>query len=169
MLTALRETKDPVAANFVAWTCALAPAAVSDWSAPLALARQAVAAQPDSLQNQNTLGTLLMRAGKLDEAIAVLDAVATRSSRDSAAANSPPVYTWYALALTQQAAGHAELARTWYERAKTETAKLLSEPPAAGAPLAWNRRLTLQLLQREAESKIAGASSPAMTGSPADH
>jgi tetratricopeptide (TPR) repeat protein len=54
MLQRLGETDDPLAANFTAWTCALLPNAVDDYSTALALANKAAAAQPENQQFLNT-------------------------------------------------------------------------------------------------------------------
>ncbi|NQT13026.1 MAG: tetratricopeptide repeat protein, partial [Planctomycetes bacterium] len=69
MLGKFGETDNPMAANFVAWTCSLAPDAVEDYEPVLALAAKAVEAQPDSDQSLNTLGAVLCRAGRHDDAI----------------------------------------------------------------------------------------------------
>jgi hypothetical protein len=54
-------------------------------------------------------------------------------------------YTWFFLAMAHQRLGHAREARVWLEK----TQKQMEQKSSADA--SWNRRLTLQLLSREAE------------------
>ena len=63
MVRKFGESDDPMAVNFVAWTCALAPEAVEDYERVVAYATKAVEARPDSDQFLNTLGAILYRAG----------------------------------------------------------------------------------------------------------
>ncbi len=118
------------------------------------LARLAAEAQADSLQNQNTLGTLLMRAGQTDEAIKVLSVVAGHLDKPDVSANTSPAYTWYALALAHKHAGSDEQALENLNKANASTDAALTEE---ANPPAWNRRLTLQLLRKEAETAIGVA------------
>jgi tetratricopeptide (TPR) repeat protein len=147
MLVAFGESQDPLTANFVAWTCGLAPEALEDFEPALKLARLAAEAQSGSLQNQNTLGTLLMRAGEIDEAIQVLTEVAEHLDKPDASPNTSPAYTWYAIALAYQQSGSDEQAQEYLNKASESTDAVLSDE--ANSP-AWNRRLTLELLRDEA-------------------
>ena len=74
-------------------------------------------------------------------------------------------HTWYFLAMAHQRLGHTDLARRWLDKGIRGTEEALKSPGAtpgksgnAGGVLApnWNRRLTLQLLRREAEQQIQG-------------
>ena len=64
------------------------------------------------------------------------------------------VYTWLFQAMTQHRLGHAEEARGWLKKAVKDLDQPPSERPQDGAGGAWNRRLTLQLLRREAEELL---------------
>ena len=59
--------------------------------------------------------------------------------------------------MAHQRLGHVEEAKKWHDKAaqwiERETRKKPKEPAAAN-PLPWNRRLTLQLLRREAEELL---------------
>jgi tetratricopeptide (TPR) repeat protein len=78
MLEQFGETEVPAPANLVAWSCALAPDAVEDYEPVIALATQAVDAQSDIDAFLSTLGAILYRAGRQDEAIEPLQEVDLR-------------------------------------------------------------------------------------------
>ena len=145
------ETDDPMAANFAAWTCALAPDAVDDYEPVLALATKAVEAQPDSDQFLNTLGAILYRAGRHDEAIERLTELDRRRETADGDVQSSPAYTWYFLAMAHQKAGNAEQAREYLNKANQSTDEVLADEEN---PPAWNRRATLELLRKEAEALL---------------
>ncbi len=153
MVEVYTKTTDPVIANFAAWTCCLAPRALEDLDRALTLTRLANKLQSESLQNQNTLGTLLMRAGQTDEAIKTLMDVAEKLNDSDALANTSPAYTWYALALAHHNRGDAEQARQWLDRANQETEEVLAD---VENPPAWNRRATLERFRKEANALLAG-------------
>ena len=125
----------------------LGPDAVADFAPPIGLAESAVrrAAPHKKHGPLNTLGAVLYRAGRYQEAIARLnEAVAT----DGTAAEQDHVF----LAMAQQRLGATDEAR-----------KLLAKiaPLAPGAPFSWDR-LEMELLRREAAALIDGsAATPA--------
>jgi tetratricopeptide (TPR) repeat protein len=163
LLERFGKTEDPVTAMLVAWTCVLAPEAVTDPARVVQVAEKAVAKDPNKRVYLNTLGAALYRAGRFDEA-------AKRLSEASAAkldADYTPVYLWLFLAMTHHRLGHGDEARRWLDKAVQaidEAAKEPAKPEAgpsgkanetqAGTRLTWNRRLTLQLLRREAEELL---------------
>ena len=67
-------------------------------------------------------------------------------------------YPWLFLALTEHRLGHAPEANKWLQK----SLKDLDEPPPERAievgGNSWNRRLTLQLLRREAEEQLVNKS-----------
>jgi tetratricopeptide (TPR) repeat protein len=65
----LADPQDPIAAHFTAWTCALVPEAVENYERAITLADRAVQMAPQSDQYLNSLGAILYRAGRTDEAI----------------------------------------------------------------------------------------------------
>jgi hypothetical protein len=62
---------------------------------------------------------------------------------------TPPAYAWYLLAIANSQAGNHDAAQQWHERAKRWTRDQID----MGSPEIdrWNRRLTLEVLEREAE------------------
>src|SRR5262249_17971358 len=97
-----------------------------------------------------TLGPALYRAGRFAEAIQRLNEV--NAAWDQAATKPimhSPAYTWFFLAMAHQRVGHAGEARHWLDKGL----KGMEEETRSQA-LPWNRRLTLQLLRREAEALL---------------
>jgi tetratricopeptide (TPR) repeat protein len=153
MIEQFHETDDPATAQFVAWSCALAPNAVDDYEPVLASANKAVEAQPDSDQSLNTGGAVLHRAGYHHRAIERLTELDRRRETRDRAGNSSPAYTWYFLAMARQKAGNAEQARDYLNKANQWTDEVLADEED---PPAWNRRATLELLRGEAEALLGG-------------
>jgi tetratricopeptide (TPR) repeat protein len=153
------EIDDPMAANFIGWTCALASDAVDDYEPVLASATKAVEAQPDSEKFLNTLGAILYRSGRHDEAIERLTeldhrretAVTVESYPTYTTVQLSPAYTWYFLAMAHHKAGNAEQAREYLNKANQWTDKVLAD---GQNPPRWNRRATLELLRTEAEALL---------------
>ena len=59
--------------------------------------------------------------------------------------------------MTHQRLGHQDEARQWYEKAAAWTSEVLapaSEDSTAKPSVAWNRRLTLELLQIEVSQQF---------------
>jgi tetratricopeptide (TPR) repeat protein len=152
MVAEFRQTDDAMSANFVAWTCALAPDAVEDYELAIALAVQAVDAQPPTDQFFNTLGAILFRAGRQEEAIERLEELERRrEAADEGTARSSPAYTWYFLTMAHYAAGNAEQAQEYLNKANQWTDEVLADE---ASPPAWNRRATLEILRKEAETLL---------------
>src|SRR5207247_9428011 len=139
----------PEAANTVAMLCAVAPNAVQDFAAPLALVRQALAAldrtalPADERQRLrhawlNTEGAVLYRAGDHREAVARLKEAVACHGGDGTPED------WLFLALAHHRLREADQARMWWT--KVTTAK-----PADSGPFSWER-VELNLLRREARA-----------------
>ena len=129
----------------MAWTCALAADAVEDFNGVIELARLAVEKSGETHQNRNTLGAILYRAGKFDEAVQVLGDLATQWEQAGQSTLTSPAYTWFFLAMVHHQQGHTEEAQQCLEKARTQ-----AEEEMMAGNVQWNRQLTLQLLQSEA-------------------
>ena len=149
----------------MAWACALAPDATTDWATAVALAEKAVQSDPKSAMYLNTLGAVLYRAGRFDEALARLSEADALVQEPSEAIKSSPAYTWFFLAMTQHRLGHAEEAKQWLDKAVAWTDKTLAEADQGTADLPWNRRLTLKLLRDEATA-LLGVTPPTVEPAP---
>jgi tetratricopeptide (TPR) repeat protein len=153
MIQHCAQAEQPETANWVAWTCALAPGAVDDWNSPLRLAELASRSDPKNTSFfSTTLGAALYRAGRIEESIELLEK-ATKTFEQAGANNprSSPAYPWFFLALAHQGRGNVQGSRGCLNKA-TELAdrELNNQVP-------WNRKMTLELLQAEATAAIMPA------------
>jgi Flp pilus assembly protein TadD len=138
-------------ARRIAATCALAPRALADVSRPVAVMEWAVARRPGRPDLLQTLGALLYRAGRFEEAAKRLDEAITVS------AQGPSPRNWLYLAMAHHHLGHRDEARRWLAKA----VRWIDSPACASLP--WQSRLELHLLRREAERLIRTAG-PSTTG-----
>jgi hypothetical protein len=142
----------------VAWTCALAPAAVKDLARAEGLVRQplhremeqarriragqqAAPTGPPEPDLLTTAGALAYRRDDFKRVVALLTETRKQYGSDGTA------WDWLFLAMAHQRLGQAEEAGYWLRRA----AEWMDR---AGAELAWNRWLELQALRREAERLV---------------
>jgi tetratricopeptide (TPR) repeat protein len=145
---------------YALWTCVMAPNAGGDPLALVAAVEKAEGKAPKNHWQANLLGTALYRAGRYDAAARQLTQASTMNP-DPYRTNM--IYTWFLLAMTHHRLGHAQEAQQWLEKALEATDQALDPSPKPGAgpvrdatdpiggfPPAWPRRLTLQLLRREA-------------------
>jgi serine/threonine protein kinase/WD40 repeat protein len=136
----------PRAANLLAWSGALSDGAVEDYGPLVRLAESAVASRP-SQDRLNTLGALLYRAGRFEEAIRQLD----RSVAAHGAGGTQ--YDALFLALAHHRLGHREEACRWYRRGTAPAPAELFKPDTIGDS-SWIPRLELELLRREAAAVL---------------
>ena len=163
MVQQYAQTDDASAANFVAWTCALHPAAIDDFEPAIELAKAAVEKDGENVQFQGTLGAILYRAARHEEARDRLSALAKQLEEPDSKADSSPAYCWYFLAMAHKAAGQDQEAREYLAKANAWTDKVLADEEN---PPPWNRRETLKLLREEAEGLIEGANQETGEGAP---
>jgi WD40 repeat protein/Tfp pilus assembly protein PilF len=97
--------------NYLAWTRATGPAPVRDPARALALARRAVELDPGRAYYLNTLGVALYRAGRLAEAVPVLE----RSL--AAGQGAADAHDLFFLAMARHRLGQATRARAAFDRA----------------------------------------------------
>ena len=148
MLDHFGQTEDAAAAHWVAWTCALASDAVEDFSGVIELAELAVE-KGKTDQNLTTLGAVLYRAGRFDEAVQKLSDLATEWEQGKQLPTlMSPAYTWFLLAMAHHRLGSADESQRYFELANER-----AEQEMAGSA-GWNRKLTLQLLRAEAQSLL---------------
>ena len=166
MLEHFAETEDAQTANFTSWSCALAADAVDDFSLPITLAERAVEKDHGNVFLLNTLGAVLYRAGRFDEALAKLNEAESRFNDPKYDSKNPPASTWYFLAMTHQRLGHEDEAHKWYDKAAAWTSEVLapaSEDGTAKPSARWYSRLRLELLQREVSEMLETAAEPTNT------
>jgi len=136
----------PRVAHQIAWACALGPGAVSDYTRVVHLAEVAAASSPDS-SRLNTLGAILYRAGRFEEAVRQL-----RRSVEIHGADGTP-YDALFLAMSHHQLGHAEEARRWLRLGAAADPIAMRNPGASG-DMSWIPRLELEILRREASAMI---------------
>jgi WD40 repeat protein len=149
--------------NTVAWTCALAPQSVDDWSGVLRLAERAVTGNPNAWAwiELKTLGMGLCRAGRDEEAIETLNRSIEAWRLHEARTNAPGARAaegvpsqWLVLAMCHHRLGHVEEARKWLQKADQWIDEKRESVGFFGAEVEWPERLERQLLRREAEALI---------------
>ncbi len=144
MLKRFTGSEQSIETYFTAWTCALAPNSLNDYTDAIALGRAAVDAEPTNPQFLNGLGAILMRAGMYAEAKPFLEETVGSPGDE----NTSKTYTHYFLAMTEHHLGNAEDART-----HLKTANDLADKELLGS-IPWNRKLTIELLRTEAQTLI---------------
>jgi hypothetical protein len=122
--------------NDAVWICAVGDGAVKDFEPLVRAQTRGLGPQPNP-DLLNTLGALLYRAGRFEDAVKRLEEGISR--RDKVGT----VHDWLFLAMVHQRLGHRQEARKWLEKSVRAVEK------AEGG--AWDQRLELRLLRREAE------------------
>ena len=144
------------------WTCTLAPSSGVDPARIVELAEKQLRELPRNHWRVNELGAALYRAGRFEDAVKALTE-ATELNVDPYRTNI--LLTWFYLAMAHHRLGHAELARRWVEKARQGTEEALKSPSETVGkrgntdgviPPNWHRKLTFQLLRREAEELMRG-------------
>jgi tetratricopeptide (TPR) repeat protein len=149
MLEHFGQTDKRDVAHWVGWTIVLAPDSVKDWDRPVQLAETALRSQSKSHRYITSLGSILYRAGRFEQALRRLEEANAAFAKTGQAERSSPAYTWFFLAMTHQRLSHPEQGRKWLDKAIEQMAQEVKE-----TSVPWNRRLTLQLLRRETESLL---------------
>jgi WD40 domain-containing protein len=129
--------------NWATWTCVLGPGGLDDYEPVLRAAEKAFGPKPDADQ-LNTLGLILHRAGRFEDAVRRLDEAALRDKAD-------PNYQLhiasdrFLLAMAHARLGHGDAARELLRQAVTSLGRV-----ADGS----QGRREVELLRREAEGVV---------------
>jgi tetratricopeptide (TPR) repeat protein len=156
--------KDPNASSafWIAWSCVLLPNSGVDGAEVVRVAEQAVAINAKDPDYLLALGAALYRAGRFDAAAKTLvDAEAAYQREKTAptpgiAVTTTATYSQLFLAMTHQRLDHNEEAARWLKKA-VEAIDPVSPASQSSADRAWNRRLALQILHKEADALITQA------------
>jgi tetratricopeptide (TPR) repeat protein/tRNA A-37 threonylcarbamoyl transferase component Bud32 len=145
-------TESAAEAHWTAWTCALAPDATDDWPTVVGLAKKAAEADGNSQQYLVTLGAVLYRAEQWEEAIECLEEAERLLRERGPQEHTSPAYLWYLLAMAYQKLNRIDDVKRFLATALEWTDVVLAaDSETESACLAWNRRLTLELLREEAK------------------
>lgn len=140
------QTGDLNLGNTAAWACALAPDAVEDLDAVVALSAKAVAKNPKSYPNLNTYGAILVRAGRHDEALKQLDAATAAHGEGGTALDWLfQALAWNALGEADKAGKLARKTALWMKQIESGELKSKDFPD----PLPWGTRVELKTLLLE--------------------
>ncbi len=137
-----QETTNLYIANRVAWNCALAPFEVIDPEIPVKLAERAVKGTDAWYSDValNTLGAVLYRVGRFEDAIRRLEeAIKSRNGAEAPLA-------WPFLAMAHHRLGHREEARRWLDRFQ-------GYEPSKDHNRFWTE-MQIRMLRSEAEAVI---------------
>jgi hypothetical protein len=135
----------PSVANDIAWACCLGPGAVADYAPVVHLAEMAAASSPSN-SRLNTLGAVLYRAGRLEEAVGQLGRAVKVQGGGTA-------HDALFLAMAHHKLAHAAEARRWL-RLGTAVEPIALRNPGAIGDNSWNLKLELEILRREACTHI---------------
>jgi tetratricopeptide (TPR) repeat protein len=140
-------------ARWTVWPFVLIADSTTDWDRLVEVAQATLREDPFMGGNDDglTLGAALYRAGRFAQAVERLKLTncAWEQAKIKPATNYSPSYCWFFLAMAHHRLSHDEEARQWLDKA---TKQMEQETQNKG--LAWYRRLTLQLLCREAEEMM---------------
>jgi tetratricopeptide (TPR) repeat protein len=158
MLEQFAAAETSEATNFVAWACVVAPGALADYAPAVQLAQQFADANFALPFAHNTLGAALLRSGRADEAVRELTLADQWIEASETMGQTSPAYAWYLLAIAHSQLGQSATARQWYDKASSWVAQTVAERERAGQlKWPWNRRLTIELLEREAAQVLQDA------------
>ena len=147
LVAVVKEDDEESPCHFAAWTAALAPDALEDYGKAIALAANSVQQEPDDKQFQTGLGAIQMRSGLYEEALVTLE----KSLETATNSKTSNAYATFFRAMTLHHLGRGDDAR----QALTDAIKLSDQELSDESnPPSWNRRLTLELLRKEAETLI---------------
>ena len=148
MVDELGATTEEDARFRFAWACAHGPLALNDLTVPLEVASSLVEANPDCAAYQCTLGALLYRAGRYDEAAERLRK-ATGAFALNPSDQFSTLYPKVLMAMVQWKLGDDTKSRELFAEVQA------NYDDAVNSASSWNRRATLELFRREAEGLIS--------------
>jgi tetratricopeptide (TPR) repeat protein len=148
MVDELGTTPDEDARFRFAWACAHGSSALNDLQIPLELAAKLVEENPDCAAYQCTLGALLYRAGRFEEAVRPLSQSAVAFAINPSDQFST-LYPKLLMAMVHWELGEVKKSQELFDEVQSQY------DDAINSASSWNRRATLQLLRDEAEALVS--------------
>jgi serine/threonine protein kinase/tetratricopeptide (TPR) repeat protein len=157
------QSEAPLDTFWTTWTCVLADRAIDDWSSQLELARKCSQAEPNDFDYKLVLAAATYRAGRTEDTLKELTA-AMRMFSKRAESRLTTAHARYFLAMAHHRLGQSDEAQRQLSDARAAAKALV------GSDMTWNRRATLELLDREAAALIEGktTATPAEKDQPAE-
>jgi WD40 repeat protein/tetratricopeptide (TPR) repeat protein len=153
MLARFGTAEDPATARMLAWTCSLAPGALTDPRPHLQKLERAAARNPNNCFFLHTLGAVLYRAGQFEAATHRLN----EAMQVCRSKGNPE--DWLYLAMTHSHLNQPDEARRWLDKAThwiDQNASDVSPPSTVRTQVSWHLQLVHALLRREAEGLVMG-------------
>ena len=137
--------------NGIAWCCAFAPLPKEVVGKAVQLFEPIHAASPSSYAYSNTLGTLLYRVGRVEEAIELLSANIEQH-------NGGTIFDWLFLAMAYSRSDADEDAQKWLAQSGAWLkARENADTSEGRMPFAWGDALIFDRLAEEAREVVAGS------------
>ncbi len=150
MLRRFDQTRDPTVAHRVALICLLRPDALSEGRRVFQLAELGAAGVPQGAWYLLTLGAAHYRAGEFPQAIRRLEQALVAPSADYYTS----IIAQHFLAMAHHAAGHADEARQWLDKAIRRSDKALPGEGSKSLGPSWCDWIMCQRLRQEAEALL---------------
>ncbi len=160
MAARYKSSNDPDVIKWVGWSAALAAGGLDDYRGIIEQMRRA-APRVSGLHGpayRFYLGAVLLRDGQYQAAADELEQVDRHlKATGVVGVDVSPIYNEFLLAICQAHLGNDAMARQWFDAAQVDVRNLLKpaqgETPTASTT-SWNLRLTIRLLQEEAEGLL---------------
>ncbi len=147
MLGQLADSSSPEDRFYLIKACVLAPNAIEDYRSVIQLARQRQSLR-NSISSHADLGTVLFRAGDFDDALEMFEE-SNALSAEKPDTKTSLAYSMFFRAMTHQRLEQASDAKEWLQRAIDAMDRELEQQGVT-----WTRKLTLELLRKEATELI---------------
>jgi tetratricopeptide (TPR) repeat protein len=134
----------------LAWTYCLGHNSVANHLLVLQGMEDSALEEPESSFRRLIWGAALYRAYEYEEAVARLTEAEQLAQKPNASVESTTVYTWYFLSMAHRELGHEAEATRWLDKATEWTDQVERNSKEGTVALAWNHRLTLNVLGKEA-------------------
>jgi len=159
MMDRYHTSDDPAVIKPVAWTAALVPGALEDYTRLIEQLRRSLPRMTGSQSPDYRfyLAAVLVRAGRYEEAMVELERSGKRLETAAKDVEFNTTYFGLLRSICHSRLNQKEAARHWLDTAAGEIQSLLPDgrETADSTPAVdWNRRLTLQLLRQEAEALV---------------